>query len=126
MGNRPRRIALALRTVEVLLLTVGLVSVAWYATAYTSSLREQAALSQELDRIVSLRTTTTTTTTVTKSASSTACTAMAILVSPRPQSLRSHCFRTPRALDQAALIHRSSRGRWTSSCLGWRSATSRS
>ena len=53
MENSRRRVRLLLRAVEILLLTIGLTSVGWYATVYTSSIREQAALSQELDRIVS-------------------------------------------------------------------------
>jgi sortase A len=52
MGDSPRRVTLVLRVVEMLLLTIGLVSVAWLATAHTSAVREQVALSQELDRIV--------------------------------------------------------------------------
>jgi sortase A len=55
MANRPRRAAVVLRTLEVLLLTIGLVSVAWYATAHTSAIREQVALSEELDRLVASR-----------------------------------------------------------------------
>jgi len=55
MGNSRRPLATMLRALEVLLLTIGLTCIGWYATAYTASIREQAALSEELDRIVSSR-----------------------------------------------------------------------
>src|SRR5437868_6487493 len=51
MANRPRPTVLALRFVEMVLLTVGLVSVGWFATAHMSAAREQVALSQELERL---------------------------------------------------------------------------
>ena len=51
MGNRPRRATVVLRAIEMLLLVISLVSVGWYATAQTSAMREQAALSQELERL---------------------------------------------------------------------------
>src|SRR5436190_10202087 len=61
MGSSPRRVTLVLRGIEMLLLTIGLVCVAWYAAAHTSAVREQVALSQELDRVSSSTTTTRTT-----------------------------------------------------------------
>jgi sortase A len=48
--NRPR-VRRALRVIELLLLVVAVVSTGWYATAHILSAREQAALSQELDRL---------------------------------------------------------------------------
>jgi sortase A len=63
MANRPRRVTVVLRAVEMLLLTVGIVSVAWYATAHTSAVLEQAALSRELERLSTAQRAVTTSTT---------------------------------------------------------------
>jgi sortase A len=48
-----RRGGLVLRTLEVSLLVIGCVALAWYATVRISAMREQASLSQELTRLSS-------------------------------------------------------------------------
>ena len=48
--NRPR-VRRVLRLVEALLFVVAVASIGWYATVHILSAREQAALSQELDRL---------------------------------------------------------------------------
>jgi sortase A len=55
MRTRARRLQLLLRIVETLLLAAGLAAMGWYATALISASREQAALSRDLDRLVSAR-----------------------------------------------------------------------
>ncbi len=51
MGNSPRRVRVGLRAVEVILFVIGLLSIGWYVTARTAATREQASLSEDLDRL---------------------------------------------------------------------------
>jgi sortase A len=50
MGNSSRRLNVVLRAAEVILLVVGLLSIAWYVTARMAAAREQASLSRDLDQ----------------------------------------------------------------------------
>src|SRR5258708_37593185 len=51
MGNSPRRVRVVLRALEVILFVIGLLSIGWYVTARTAATREQASLSEDLDRL---------------------------------------------------------------------------
>jgi sortase A len=51
MGNSSRRLTFVLRVAEATLLVVGLASIGWYVTARTAAAREQASLSEDLDRL---------------------------------------------------------------------------
>ncbi len=51
MGNSPRFLTRALRFTEWVLLVIGLASIGWYTSVRMTAEREQASLSDELDRV---------------------------------------------------------------------------